>query len=344
MRANICGYAGRVSKSAESVALLRCPRLEETRMPRLDDVKKRGRGFLVHSMRACVAHGCLPWVAKASYVGGCQLLLRALGVESDETPLESEYGTKFVAGPGSSWLNSILRYRGAWEPALSEFILRQVDDGDVCVDAGANCGYFSVLLAQRVGASGKVIAIEAAPDNVARLRANLELNGAAGIVEVVMAACAQQKGEITLHLHPRNDTWSRLSPPTNGDHDRRYMGKTWVPVTVPADTLGSIVGGEVDRVSFIKLHIEGAEAAVAPGIPDTFSHPGLVVALLAKEPHIEDTLKSFKERGFYVYDRHNDYRWIFERRVPTITEAAYGDFNDRHTAYVILSRQPLTLS
>jgi FkbM family methyltransferase len=314
-------------------------------MPSLDSIKERGRGVVVHSMRACVARDRIPWVAKALYVSGCRLLLLpSLGIESDETPLESEYGTKFVAGPGSSWLNSILRYRGVWEPALSEFILRHVHDGDVCVDAGANCGYFSLLLAQRVGPSGKVIAIEAAPDNVRRLRANLDLNGAAGIVDVVMAACAQEKGEITLHVHPRNDAWSRLSPPAKGEVDRRYMGKTWIPVTVPADTLGSIVGSEAERVSFIKLHIEGAEAVVAPEIPVTFSHPRLVVALLAKEPHIETTLKPFEERGFYIYDRHNDYHWVFERKVPAITEAAYGDFNNHSTAYVILSRQPLTLS
>jgi hypothetical protein len=116
-------------------------------------------------MRACVGQDRLPLIAKAWYLTGGRLLLPALDTESDE-PLESEYGTKFVAGPESAWLNAILRYRGVWERALSEFILRHVHDGDVCVDAGANCGYFCLLLAQRVGPSGKVIAIEAAPENV----------------------------------------------------------------------------------------------------------------------------------------------------------------------------------
>jgi FkbM family methyltransferase len=313
-------------------------------MATLDSAKERARRVLVQSMRACVAHDRLPWSAKNLYVTGCQRLLPALGIESDETPLESEYGTKFVAGPGSSYLNSILRFRGVHEPVLSEFILRHVHDGDVCVDAGANCGYFSLLLAQRVAPSGKVIAIEAAPDSVRRLRANLELNGAAGIVDVVMAACAQQKGEITFYLHPHNDCWARLSPPAKGELDRRYMGKTWIPMTVAADTLASIVGGDAERVSFIKLDIEGAEAAVTPEIAATFPHPRLVVALEAKAPHIEATLKPFERRGFYVYDLHNDYRWIFERNVPAITEAAYGDFNNHSMADVVLSRQPLTLS
>lgn len=312
-------------------------------MPSLNSAKERARRALVQSMRSCVARDRLPWVVKGLYVTVSERLLPVLGIESDETPVETEYGIKFAAGPGSPWLNSILRYRGVWEPALSEFILRHVHAGEVCVDAGANCGYFSLLLAQRVGPSGKVIAIEAAPENVRWLRANLELNGADDIVDVVMAACAEQKGEITLHVHPRNDAWTRLTPPGKGEFDRRYMGKSWIPVSVPADTLGSIVGSEAERVSFIKMHIEGAEAVVAPEIPDTFPHPRLVVALLAKEPHIEATLKPFEERGFYAYDRHNDYRWLYERKVPAITEAAYRDFNDQHTAYVLLSRQPLTL-
>lgn len=312
-------------------------------MPSLDSVKERGRGVLVRSMRACVAQDRLPWITKAVYVSACQKLLPALGIDSDETPVESEYGTKFVAGPGSAWLNSFLRFRGAFEPVLSEFILRHVQEGDVCVDAGANCGYYSLLLAQRVGPSGKVIAIEAAPDNVRRLRANLELNGAADIVEVVMAACADQKGEITLYAHPNNDLLYRLKPPAKGELDRRHFGKTWIPTTVPADTLGSIVGGEAERVSFIKVHIEGAEAVVAPTIPDTFPHPGLVVALLAKEPHIDATLKAFEQKGFFIYDQHNDYRWVFERKVPAITEAAYSDFKNRGTIWVLLSRRPLTL-
>jgi FkbM family methyltransferase len=216
-----------------------------------------------------------------------------------------------------------------------------VQEGDVCVDAGANIGYFSLLFAQRVAPSGKVIAIEAAPDTARRLRANVELNGAAGIVDVVEAACAPQKGETTFYLHPRFDGMSRLSPPAKGNY-RRIMG-TWKPVTVTADTLTSIVGADAQRVSFIKVDIEGAETAITPQIAAGFSHPRLVVALEVRAP-IEATLMPFQERGFCVYDLHNDYHWIFERKVPAITEVAYRDLYHRRVADVLLSRQPLALS
>jgi FkbM family methyltransferase len=317
--------------------------LVEGVMPILDSAKESARNALVASMRACIANDRLPLFAKRAFVKRCDGLLTALGIDSDETPVESEYGIKFVAGRNNSIITSWLRFRGTYEPVLSEFILRHVQEGDVCVDAGANVGYFSLLLAQRVAPSGKVIALEAAPDTVRRLRANLELNGAAGIVEVVAAACAPEKGEITFYLHPNVDGWARLSPPTEGDRDRDYMGTTWIPVTVAADTLTAIVGADAQRVSFIKVDVEGAETALTPQIPAGFSHPSLVVALEVRA-QIEATLMPFQEQGFRIYDLHNDYHWLFERKVPAITEAAYSDFYHRDSADVLLSRQPLAVS
>jgi FkbM family methyltransferase len=322
-------------------------------MRTVDSAKRRARHALVGSMRACVGNDRIPLFAKQIFVmlaGGPGVLVRphgwtlkALGIESDETPVKSDYGTKFVAGRDSSKLTSFLRFRGAVEPVLSEFIQRHVQEGDVCIDAGANIGYFSLLCAQRVAPSGKVIAIEPAPDNVRRLRANLELNGAADIVDVIEAACAPQKGEINLYLHGHNGEWCRLNPPAKGDWDRRLMGKTWIPVTVAADTLTSIAGADAQRVSFIKIDVEGAETAITPQIPAGFSHPGLVVALEVRA-QIEATLMPFQKRGFYVYDMHSDHPWLFERKVPAITQVAYRDLYHRDFVEVLLSRQPLGLS
>ncbi|OBA89877.1 hypothetical protein A5662_23575 [Mycobacteriaceae bacterium 1482268.1] len=263
-------------------------------------------------------------------------------MDNDERPVESEYGTRFVAGRNGSIITSWLRFRGAFEPVLSEFILRHVQEGDYCLDVGANIGYFSLLFAKRVAPSGKVIAIEAAPDTARRLRANLELNKAAGIVDVVEAACAPQKGEVTFYLHPHFDGMSRLTPPPQGKRTRGILG-TWTPVTVTADTLTSIVGVDAPRISFIKVDIEGAEAAIAPQLANDFTHPGLVVALEVRAP-IDATLAPFQEQGFYVYDLHNDYHWIFERKVPAITEVTYDELYRRRVADVLLSRKELRLA
>jgi FkbM family methyltransferase len=311
-------------------------------MPLIDSAKRRARDVLVGSMRACIRTERLPLSAKRAFIGRSEKWLDALEVDSDDAPVESEYGTRFHAGRDSSIVTSWLRFRRTYEPVLSEFMLRHVRDGDVCVDAGANIGYFSVLLATRVAPSGKVIAIEAAPDTARRLRANLALNGVEGVVDVIEAACAPQKGEITFYLHPEVDGWSRLEPPAEGDPDRLYMGDTWQPVTVVADTLSSIVGSDTDRVSFIKLDIEGAETALTPHIVAEFPHPELVVALEVKT-EIAETLRPFREQGFSVYDLHNDYNWLYEHKLPAITQVDYDDFDDCAQADLLLSRQPLRL-
>ena len=113
-------------------------------------------------------------------------------------------------------------------------------------------------------------------------------------------------------------------------------------MTVAADTLTSVVGADDSRISFIKVDIEDAETVITPQIAPGFSHPRLVVALEVIPP-IEPTLRPFQERGFYIYDMHNDYRWTLERKVPAITEAAYSDFYHRAAADVLLSRQPHAL-
>lgn len=52
-----------------------------------------------------------------------------------------------------------------------------VKPGDTVVDGRANIGAITVLLARRIGPSGRVIPVEMMPDMAARLRRNIALNG-----------------------------------------------------------------------------------------------------------------------------------------------------------------------
>ncbi|WP_186296220.1 FkbM family methyltransferase [Mycobacterium tilburgii] len=268
-------------------------------------------------------------------------MLGALDLASDDTPIECDYGSKFVAS--DSMKNYLLRVRGVYEPVLSEFIVHHIKPGDVCVDAGSNIGYFTMLLAQRVGRGGKVISIEAGPDTVRRLRTNIDLNGVGDIVTVVSAACSDHKGRLTFHVHPKQDGWSRVRPLGAGDPYRDFMGDEWIPVDVPADTLAGLVGDDTSRVSFIKIDIEGEEAVVAPRVPADFPHPDLVVAMEVRAP-FEEVLQPFADQGFHVYDLNNDYLWLFERKTRALTVASYDAFDGREQVDVLLSRKPLDLA
>src|SRR5262245_52356781 len=68
---------------------------------------------------------------------------------------------------------------GIFERHELDIFERACSTGATIVDVGANIGLYSVVAAQRVGASGVVYAFEPVPENIAFLRKNLELNGVA---------------------------------------------------------------------------------------------------------------------------------------------------------------------
>jgi len=301
---------------------------------------------LLRSMRACV--GGPAWLdpLKALWiVAGLLLLeLRPLRHSLSAVPVRCELGFVLAGGLRESMLSRILAYRGVFEPGLSGFIRQQVRAGDVCVDVGANVGYFSLLLAQQVGANGQVLAVEAAPGNVRKLERNLHANGWAERVRVVHAACSDFSGPCTFYVHARNDMHCRLSPPSPRELDAWLMGRQhWRPVQVQAQTLAQTLGALAPQVSFIKLDIEGAEHLISPELVACCTHERLCVALEAKAPHVRATLEPFERAGFLIYNLHNDYRWLLNRRAPRRpSPMSFAQaYATRYMVDVLLSRQPL---
>jgi FkbM family methyltransferase len=73
---------------------------------------------------------------------------------------------------------------GKYERYETELMLRQIKNGDVVVDVGANIGYYTLLMAKKVGKSGKVYAIEPEKNNFEILKKNVEENGFKNVVMV----------------------------------------------------------------------------------------------------------------------------------------------------------------
>ncbi len=297
---------------------------------------------LRRTMRGCVASKTLPATLKLAWLGVAISLFKTGLLRSFRPSIESSYGFKLAGAPTDSNLNKIVFYRGLFEPGLSDVIQRLVRSGDTCVDAGANVGYFTLLMARQVGSTGKVFAIEASPSNAARLRANLALNNFSEWVEVEELACTDSVGSISFYVNESNDMHCRLELPSKAEADYWLMGKRWKAVTVDARPLTELVGGDPAKVSFIKLDIEGAEHRVTGSIVEYFTHPRLAVALEAKPPHIEKTLRPFEESGFFAYDLHNDYRWVVEQPYKGPSLVRFADLYKRKKMIdILLTRQIL---
>ena len=66
--------------------------------------------------------------------------------------------------------------KGRYEPALRNVLVSQVRAGMTVLDVGANIGYYTVQLANMVGACGRVLAFEPNPVLCDELKCNIDLN------------------------------------------------------------------------------------------------------------------------------------------------------------------------
>lgn len=83
------------------------------------------------------------------------------------------YDSSFQADVSTrTWLAK----HGCCEPELIHLMVRVLREGDFVVDVGANIGFFSIIMAQLVGPTGKVLAFEPGRNNLEKLWDNLSLN------------------------------------------------------------------------------------------------------------------------------------------------------------------------
>lgn len=170
-------------------------------------------------------------------------------------PAWPESRDQFLGNQGDHWEVGLLR---AW-----------LGPGDVAVDAGANLGFYTFGMADAVGGSGRVLAVEAAPYVADRLRQARELLGTTQ-VEVIHAALTDRPGTVTLFVSPDHSSTAEQSLRPDPAH-----AGTQVSLDVPGITfarLANSIPGEAPPAA-VKIDIEGAEVAALSAAPPAWLRP-----------------------------------------------------------------------
>lgn len=160
--------------------------------------------------------------------------------------------------------------------------------GHIVFDVGAHIGRYSVIAGKLVGDAGKVISIEADPDNYQLLQLNIKSNDLQHIVHTINAAAWKEVTTIKLF----RDAFS-------GRHSVSKITDSYVKVnTITIDEL--VRQHNLPKIDWMKVDIEGAEYALLLGAKNTIDNKKIKFMLL--EVHTHETLNLITEFLSPLYD------------------------------------------
>jgi FkbM family methyltransferase len=183
-------------------------------------------------------------------------LVRRAAPDVEIAPLELD-GLRLVVPRGSDGL-----YGEGYEPKVTAALTRLVRPGHVCADLGANIGFFALLMAQRSGPRGRVVAFEPREDIAGYLARNIALNAGRVRIELRRAAVTDGTTDV-VDLHSGAPGSEMRSTILEGFAEREEPAGKQV-ISVPAVALDACFGPG-DRLDVLKMDIEGAEAVALAG-------------------------------------------------------------------------------
>jgi FkbM family methyltransferase len=160
-----------------------------------------------------------------------------------------------------------LLLNGYWEIWITKLLAEIIQPGWNCIDIGANCGYYTLLMADLVGESGLVLAVEPNPKLSSLVSKSLRLNGFNSHATVSDRAVANKSGETVQLCVPDGYL---------GDASIAYLESTEPTPTmqffsVTTATIDELVA-EWTHVDFIKIDAEGSEWSIWQGMQQTLKN------------------------------------------------------------------------
>ncbi|MCK0128885.1 FkbM family methyltransferase [Erythrobacter sp. F6033] len=195
-------------------------------------------------------------------------------------------GSKMELMPEKEGLDRDLLLDSIREPVATGHIMSILREDDVVLEVGANIGYYALMEASRCK---KIYAIEPHPENVERLKRNIELNGYDNI-EVQHAGFGEEDGKLKLYT-------SELS---NWHTAKENPGSPTDFIEVDCHRIDTFAEAN-ETPTFIKMDVEGFELEVLRGAKETLKKiRHLFIELhgsLLNEDEIREVLNNIEESG-----------------------------------------------
>lgn len=199
------------------------------------------------------------------------------------------------------------------EKTETDFIKKEIHEGDIVVDVGAHIGYFTLIFSKLVGDNGKVYSFEADPTNFEILMKNLEVNKIKNVT-CENFAISDKNGKVKL-FNANSSTANRLF----SSEDENF-------IEIESITLDEYFQDKNMKIDFLKLDIQGAEPLAMKGMKELFKkNQPLKILLewwpngikkLGEEP--ESHLKFLENKGYQISEIDDKNREILETNVKQL--------------------------
>lgn len=191
---------------------------------------------------------------------------------------------------------------GTYELALQQAVRDWIKPGWVVYDIGANIGYVTLLLGRAVGSQGKVIAFEALPANVDRLRENIALNQEIlPEIQVIPAAVVDRSGPVQFLVGPSDDMGKAAG--SAGRSAVSYQQQVTVEGISLDDFILKGAGGTAPALApqAVKMDIEGGELLAIPGMRRLLAETRPVLLLeLHGEQAAQVSWQWLRDAGYHI--------------------------------------------
>jgi FkbM family methyltransferase len=152
---------------------------------------------------------------------------------------------------------------GGFESHITDILRNQIKPGSVCLDVGANIGYYSIFMANLCTPSGSVFAFEPVDYNIKKIELNASLNGLKNI-NIVNMALGEKREILELNIYPEDSMLTGHNSFVVNEtlkKDTSHQKKQIEVISI--DEWMSL--NKLENVDFVKVDIEGFESSFFKG-------------------------------------------------------------------------------
>ncbi len=237
-------------------------------------------------------------------------------------------GHKMYLGAKDSMKLSV---NGVYEKLETDWVEKTIQKGDIILDVGANIGYYTLTFAKLVGNTGKVFSFEPELLNFNLLQKNIDINNYKNVV-TENVALSNIVGTTKLYLSNIQSGMHRIYPSQFCSDDFVEAKTTSLDEYFKDDELG-------DKISFIKIDVEGSELGVLKGMKNIFQRNKKLKILMEFVPSCikesgaqpEELIKILQDQGFNFRHTDDDSETIKSvKNIENFLQKFDGDKTDFH--------------